>query len=156
MQSLDRFIITATLMVGTVGNAGALEVREMAGQFTFLDRSVPNCGSLFIGSLGTFLSEDGQTISVVVPCIEMNLAKNSETGEETPLEVHKTYRLLLSLARPKNLNSPPASGGLLYLVEARIPSEERPNTSFKVTRLPVTQFAVANWAPVPRTPQLDR
>ena len=156
MQSLGRFIITAALMVGAVGNAGALEVREMAGQFTMLDRSVPSCGILFVGSLGTFLTEDGQTLSVVVPCIEMNWAKNSETGEETPLVVHKTYRLLLSPARPRNLSSPPASGGLLYLVEARIPGEERPNTSFKVTRQPVTQFAVANWAPAHRAPQLDR
>ena len=31
-----------------------------------------------------------------------------------------------------------------------------PNTSFKVTRRPVTQFAVANWPPVHRAPQLDR
>jgi hypothetical protein len=30
------------------------------------------------------------------------------------------------------------------------------NTSFEGMRRPVTQFAVANWAPVPRTPQLDR
>ena len=30
------------------------------------------------------------------------------------------------------------------------------NTSFKVTRRPVTQFAAANWAPVHRAPQLDR
>jgi hypothetical protein len=32
----------------------------------------------------------------------------------------------------------------------------RSNTSFKVTRRPVTQFAVANWAPVHHAPQLDR
>jgi hypothetical protein len=32
----------------------------------------------------------------------------------------------------------------------------RPNTSFKVTRRPVTQLAVATWAPVHRAPQLDR
>jgi hypothetical protein len=31
-----------------------------------------------------------------------------------------------------------------------------PNTSFKVTRRPGTHFAVANWAPVHRAPQLDR
>ena len=31
-----------------------------------------------------------------------------------------------------------------------------PNTSFKVTRRPVTQFAVANSAPVHPAPQLDR
>jgi hypothetical protein len=30
------------------------------------------------------------------------------------------------------------------------------NTSFEGMRRPVTLFAVANWAPVPRTPQLDR
>jgi hypothetical protein len=30
------------------------------------------------------------------------------------------------------------------------------NPSFEGTRSPVTQFAVANWAPVPRAPQLDR
>jgi hypothetical protein len=32
----------------------------------------------------------------------------------------------------------------------------RSNTSFEGMRRPVTQFAVANWAPAPRTPQLDR
>ena len=31
-----------------------------------------------------------------------------------------------------------------------------PNPSFELTRRPVTQFAVANWAPVPRASQLDR
>jgi hypothetical protein len=30
------------------------------------------------------------------------------------------------------------------------------NTSFKVTRRSVTQFAVANWAPAHPAPQLDR
>ena len=30
------------------------------------------------------------------------------------------------------------------------------NTSFKVTRRPVTQFAMANWAPARPAPQLDR
>jgi hypothetical protein len=30
------------------------------------------------------------------------------------------------------------------------------NTSFEGTRRPVTQFAVANWAPVHHAPQLDR
>jgi hypothetical protein len=30
------------------------------------------------------------------------------------------------------------------------------NTSFEVTRRPLTQFAVANWAPVHPAPQLDR
>jgi hypothetical protein len=30
------------------------------------------------------------------------------------------------------------------------------NTSLKVTRWPVTQFAVANWMPAHRAPQLDR
>jgi hypothetical protein len=33
---------------------------------------------------------------------------------------------------------------------------KRSNTSFKVTRRPVTQFAVANWVTVPRAPQFDR
>ena len=38
----------------------------------------------------------------------------------------------------------------------RVGAEVPPNNSFKVTRRPVTQFAVANWAPVHRAPQLNR
>ena len=49
-----------------------------------------------------------------------------------------------------------SEAGVVRLSELCYSRGLRPNTSFKVTRRPVTQFAVANWAPFHRAPQLNR
>jgi hypothetical protein len=52
-----------------------------------------------------------------------------------------------------SLQSAPTSQQLRSAVEVLGSAS---NTSFKVTRRPVTQFAAANWAPAHHAPQLDR
>ena len=136
MKILRNLLATIALVYAATTGANEKDGKELVGHFISLDRSVPGCGILFVGSAATFVSDgDHQAIPVIVPCIEMNMAKNVESGVASPLVLHKQYRILVSPVRPKNLSSPPAAPGLLYLIEVREISSQRPNNSFKPTPL---------------------
>lgn len=100
--------------------AGASPAQEAAliGQFTTIDRTMPSCGVLFVGSPATFVTRSGQEITLVIPCPEMQKAATA-SGGGGPLELHRTYRILVSSVRPHNLNIPAPSSKSLYLVRAR-------------------------------------
>jgi len=122
----NPLVAVAFLLAGAAG-AHASDGQALVGHFTAIDRNLPGCGFLFLGSSSTFVA-DGHNgeISLVVPCVEMATAKNTQSGEPTPLELHKRYRIVVSHDRPKNLTTPAASPGMLYFVEAQVAESQRP------------------------------
>jgi len=130
MKLLSTLLLTAALLMPAAIHA---HEKELVGRFTALDRSAPGCGILFVGSMASFVTEDGKNrISLVVPCIEMQTVK-TQSGQVKLLELHRLYRILVSPVRPKNLGFPPPSPDLLYLIEASEMLSLRPNNSFKLT-----------------------
>ena len=121
-------ILLAIVAFFLAGAAGAHEGhdRELGGHFTVLNRNVPGCGILFLGSPATF-GADGREggIPIVVPCIEMAEAKDEASGKSAPLEPHTRYRIVVSPASPEHLETPAASPGLLYFVEAEVVETQR-------------------------------
>jgi hypothetical protein len=117
MKILATCIIATSLLVPTAAVAQEITSQDLVGHFKTLDREVPGCGVLSIGSKATFVIDDShKEVLLVIPCIEMQTVK-APPDHATNIELGTTYRILASSARPRHLDFPTASPGLLYLIE---------------------------------------
>ncbi|RYY86346.1 MAG: hypothetical protein EOO15_14640 [Chitinophagaceae bacterium] len=113
-----RSSLLATALFAPVAAAGhGTNVMDLVGHFKTLDRNVPGCGVLYMGSKATFVSQaDQQEISIVVPCIDMQTVK-TDSPQTVKIELDKTYRIRVTPIRPENMSLPLPSSDFLYLIE---------------------------------------
>ena len=154
-----RFALVPALLLSSPALVRASEVAipsQFVGEWA---SSREHCGSasddmaLRISKNHVSQWESGGPILAVVVRGRSEVAFIAELSDEGETWL-ATYSFKLSSDGLQLVDTSPASAKVRFKCP---PTEDRPsNTSAKVTRRPVTQPAVANWAPVHRAPQLDR
>jgi hypothetical protein len=100
MKHTSALPVTIVLaMTGCAAYPGSNPI-TLTGRFTYLDKSLPGCGTVAWASRATFVTDTSdKEVELAVPCIEMQLVKNA-AGEQGPLQIGERYTVVLTRERP--------------------------------------------------------
>ena len=100
MKLASTFLVAAALLFPGCATYSSSDTTTLTGHFSYLDTSLPGCGTVAWASKATFVADTtGKNVHLAVPCVEMFFAKNA-TGEERLLKVGERYTIVLTREKP--------------------------------------------------------